>query len=140
MLVGDGSPVPDKEKAIDKAGSELPELILPVKAHDQVVGTIQAHKSTLDEEWAEAEIELMRSLADQLSVALESARLYQDTQRSAARDRLLSEVTSRVRETLDMDTVLQTAVREIGQALNLAEVEVRMGPPTTERLTAGVRS
>jgi hypothetical protein len=33
-----------------------------------------------------------------------------------------------MRETLDMDVVLQTAIQDIGQALNIAEVEVRMGP------------
>ncbi len=69
----------------------------------------------------------MEALADQLSLALDSARLYEDTQRRAARDRLMGEVTTRMRETLDMDVVLQTAIRDIGQALNLAEVEVRMG-------------
>jgi hypothetical protein len=31
-----------------------------------------------------------------------------------------------VRETLDVDTVLQTAIREIGEALGMAEVEVRL--------------
>jgi hypothetical protein len=61
-------------------------------------------------------------------VALESAQLFEETQRRASRERLIGEVTARVRETLDMDTVLQTAIREVGEALGLAEVEVRMGP------------
>ena len=39
----------------------------------------------------------------------------------------MGEVAARMRETLDLDTVLQTAIREIGQALGIAEVEVRMG-------------
>jgi hypothetical protein len=38
-----------------------------------------------------------------------------------------------MRETLDIDTVLQTAIREIGEALGMAEVEVRMlGGPAGE--------
>ena len=45
----------------------------------------------------------------------------------AARDRMFGEATTRMRETLDMDAVLQTAIREIGEALGIAEVEVRMG-------------
>jgi hypothetical protein len=60
-------------------------------------------------------------------VALESARLHQDTQQRATREQLAAQVTARMRETLDMDTVLKTAVFEIGQALGLAEVEVMMG-------------
>jgi len=72
-------------------------------------------------------VALLETLADQLSVALESARLYQDTQRRAMEERLVGEVTARIRETLDVDTILQTAIREIGDGLGIAEVEVRMG-------------
>ncbi len=59
--------------------------------------------------------------------AVYRARLYEDARRRATREQLVSEVTARMRESLDMDTVLQTAIREIGDALGIAEVEVRMG-------------
>ena len=61
-----------------------------------------------------------------LEQALESARLYQDTQRHAAEEQLLGEVTARMRETLSLDTVLRTAIHEMGSALGLPKVEVRM--------------
>ncbi|MGD9048060.1 MAG: hypothetical protein PVF77_08415, partial [Anaerolineae bacterium] len=64
---------------------------------------------------------------DQLGVALDSARLYEDTQRRAAEDRLVGEITARIRETLDVDTVLQTAVREMSKTLDIPRVEVRLG-------------
>jgi GAF domain-containing protein len=65
-------------------------------------------------------------LTDELSQALESARLYEDTQRRAARERLTGEITAHMRETLDMDTVLRTAVRELGETLNLHDVTVQL--------------
>ena len=74
---------------------------------------------------------------EQLGAALESARLFQDTQRRATREQLVGEVTARMRETLDMDTVLQTAIREIGQSLGKVEVEVRMGSGVTTAQLAG---
>ena len=70
---------------------------------------------------------MLETMTDQLGVALESARLYQDAQRRAARERLVSDVTTRMRETLDVDTVLQTAVREIRQVLGLHDVTIRLG-------------
>jgi GAF domain-containing protein len=106
---------------------ELPELALPVRVRGQVIGTINAHKPGDMSEWTAQEIALMETLTEQLSVALESARLYQDTQRRAAREQLSGQVTARMRETLDVDTVLQTAAREMREALGLEEVEVRMG-------------
>jgi predicted Zn-dependent protease len=65
-----------------------------------------------------------------LAQTVESLRLLDETQRRAARERLTGEVTARMRETLDVDTVLQTAVREIGHALGLAALDVRLGTET----------
>jgi GAF domain-containing protein len=102
-------------------------LAVPIKVRGHVIGVIDAHKPDGTSEWTPEESQLLETLTDQLGVALESTRLYQDTQRHAAQEQLIGHVTSRIRETLDMDTVLQTAVREIGEALGIAEVEVRMG-------------
>ncbi len=103
----------------------LPELTLPVSLGDQILGSIQVHKDQA-EEWTAEEIALMGTLADQLGLALENARLFADSQRRAAREQLISQAASRLRGSLDIDTVLQTAVREIGEALGLAEVRVRL--------------
>jgi GAF domain-containing protein len=111
-----------------ESGQDFPTIRLPIAYLGQKIGTVAAQKPAGAGEWTEHEIELMEALVEQLSLALDSARLYEDTQRRAARDRLLSTVTTRMRETLDMDVVLQTAIADIGQALNIAEVEVRMGP------------
>jgi GAF domain-containing protein/HAMP domain-containing protein len=115
-------------------------LAIPVRIRENVEGVVRLRKPDGAADWTPDEIELTKTLAEQLGVALESARLYQETQRRAARDRLLGEVTARVRQTLDMDTVLQTAIREIGQALELAEVEVRMGESTTTRPAGALAS
>jgi GAF domain-containing protein len=101
-------------------------LAIPIKVRGQVIGVIDAHKPSEAGEWTAEEVALMETLTDQLGVALESARLYQDTQRRAARERLTGEVTARMRETLDMETVLKTAVQEVQEALGLPEVIVRL--------------
>jgi GAF domain-containing protein len=109
-------------------------LATPIKVRGRVIGVIDARKPGDAGEWTAEETMLLETLTEQLSVALESARLYQDTQRRAARERLTSQVTARVRETLDVDTVLQTAVREIGAALGLHDVTIQleMGVDSTD--------
>jgi len=104
------------------------ELSIPVIVRDQVIGTVKAHKPDDREQWTEAEVALIKTLTEQLGVALESARLYQDTQRRAARERLTGEIATRIRETLDVDTVLRTAAREMRARLDLPEVVVRLAP------------
>ncbi|MBU0492649.1 MAG: GAF domain-containing protein [Chloroflexi bacterium] len=102
-------------------------LVIPVRVREHVVGAIRLRKPDGAVGWTAEEIGLMETLTDQLGVALEGARLYQDSQRRAARERLTTEITNRMRETLDMDTVLQTAIREMGQALGIPRITVRLG-------------
>ena len=59
-------------------------------------------------------------------MALEGARLYQDTQLRAARERMIGEIANRMRQSLDMETILRTTADEIYQALGLEEVTIRL--------------
>lgn len=106
--------------------SAIHRLAVPVKVRGEVIGVVDFSKPDADGAWTAEEITLAETLTEQLAVALESARLYQDTQNRAARERLVSEVTSRMRETLNVETVLQTAAQEIGEALGLLAVNVRL--------------
>jgi GAF domain-containing protein/HAMP domain-containing protein len=114
-------------------GSDL-TLAIPLKARDQVIGVLsfrkdagtETQRSTSAVGWTAEEKEMLAALATQLEVALESARLYEDTQRRAAQDRLVAEVTARMRETLDMEAVLRTAAQEVRRGLGLPEVVVRL--------------
>ncbi len=99
-------------------------LVLPIKVRDRVIGVVDTYKPGHTPGWTETEIEVLRELSERLGMALESARLYEDTQRRAAREQLVSEVTARMRETLDMERILRTAVSEVRRSLDLEEVEV----------------
>jgi len=111
---------------------KLPELTLPVKYRGQTLGTIVAHKGTDARGWTPEEIALMETLSDQLSTALDSARLYQDSQHRAARERLTGEITARIRESLDIETVLKTTASEMRQALDLDKLVIRLATPETD--------
>lgn len=107
-------------------------LAIPIRVRDQVIGVIDGRKPGGAGQWTEEEIQALQTVTDQLSVALESARLYQDTQRRAAQEQLIGQVTARVRETLDMETMLRTATGEIRQALNLGDLVIRLLPPKAD--------
>ena len=114
------------------------ELVVPLKMRDQVIGGFRVAKRDDGGSWTDEEITLVESLVDQLDVALESARLYQDTQRRAARERVVGEVTARMRESLDMEKVLRTAVREMRAALGLEGVIVQLARPQSLNGVDGV--
>jgi GAF domain-containing protein len=104
-------------------------LAVPVKVRDEVIGVIDFAKPGEGGAWTTEEIALVESLTGQLGIALDSARLYQDTQRAAARERVIGQVAGRIRETLDMEAMLRTAAEQMRQALALEDLVVRLVDP-----------
>ncbi|MCI0519782.1 MAG: DUF3365 domain-containing protein [Chloroflexi bacterium] len=92
-------------------------LTIPIKIHDQVTGVVHLDKGGGVSSWTQDEISLMESLSEQLSVALESARLYRETQRRAERERLAGSISAKIRASNDPKVILNTAVQELRQAL-----------------------
>ncbi len=99
-------------------------LAVPIKVRDRVIGVIDARKP--GGTWTREEIALVETLTDQLGVALDGARLYQDTQRRAARERLIGEVAAHMRERLDIDGVLKAAAQDIGEKLGLHDIAIQL--------------
>jgi GAF domain-containing protein len=119
------SPITSFEEKSSKKDPEIKST--PIQVRGQLIGYIDAQKPAAAGPWTPAEINLLDTLSDRLESALDTARLYEETQQRAAQERVVSEATTRMRETLDIETILQTAAQELRSALNLAEVEVRMG-------------
>jgi GAF domain-containing protein len=94
-------------------------LSLPIVVRGEILGMINAQKPPHQGEWTVEEKAMVKTLTDQLAVALENARLYSSTQRQAQRERLITEITSKVRASTSLDTILQTAVQELAQALHI---------------------
>jgi GAF domain-containing protein len=115
----------------------IQSLVVPIKVRGNVIGVLDTRKGAQTDPWTPEQITMLETITAQIGQALESAQLYEGTQLRAESERLAGEITSRMRETLDIDAVLQTAAREFRRALNLAEVEIRLGggqSPTTEKL------
>jgi transcriptional regulator of acetoin/glycerol metabolism len=122
--------VPQIEQAIQQHTLVPPSVgnavaVTPLSVRGEIVGALGVYDDP-QRPLSPDELALLQEITEQGALALENARLYQDTQRRAAQEQLVSEVTARMRETLDLDTVLQTAIREMGEALGMDAVEVRM--------------
>ena len=109
-----------------EAGENAYYLGIPLKVREHVIGVLGCYKHFERGDWTEVEIAFMQDVGQTISVALESARFFSETQLRAESERLIADVTAQLRQTLDIDTVLTTAVREIQRILSLAEVEIRV--------------
>lgn len=102
-------------------------LTLPLRVRGEKVGEFNLVRPVDGHEWMPDELAFAQSLIDQVGQAIETARLLEETERLAGRDRLINSITSRVRQTVNMDTILKTAVNELGRSLGAARVFARIG-------------
>lgn len=108
-----------------KSDGDTSILAIPMKVRGEVIGVLNIEFNS--EQIPADTTELVTEIADRLGLILENARLIETAQRQVEREKLTSHITNTIRQSLDMDMVLQTAVQEIGKNLGLAEVELRLG-------------
>lgn len=101
-------------------------LAAPIILRENIIGVIGYDSDNINHEWQIDEKALLETVASRVSLALENTRLVSEAQQRAERERVIGQVTTRMRETLDIETILKTAVKEMRQSLSLSEAEVRL--------------
>jgi GAF domain-containing protein/HAMP domain-containing protein len=107
-------------------GDDKRQMVAPIRLRGQSIGSIALRQDKNEEPWTPEEVAMMEEVSAQVALALENARLLEETQRRAARERLTGEIIARMRETLDVDTILKTAIHEIGETLDISRIKLRM--------------
>jgi GAF domain-containing protein len=98
---------------------------VPLALRDQTIGEITLAS---DEEWTAEEKGWVEAVATQAALALENARLLEETQQLALHERLVAEISSKIWSSTTIQSILQTTVKELGQALNASEATIELKP------------
>ncbi len=64
-----------------------------------------------------SQIRQLQALVSQTALGLDNAYRYEASQRAARLEAIIKEITTKVRASTDLDTIIQTAVREVGRAV-----------------------
>lgn len=97
-------------------------LAVATRYQGEVNGIIGLHQCDREREWTDWERQLVEGVASQLAIAINQAKLYRKTRRQAEQESLLRLIGNQIRSTLDLGTILQTAVREVRQLLQCDRV------------------
>jgi GAF domain-containing protein len=101
------------------------ELALPLKIGDRVIGILDV-QHTRPYTFTEDDVAVLQILTDQLGVAVQNARSYEDAMRRARREEAVLDLTGRIRATHDIDDILETAVQEIRRTLGANQAVIRL--------------
>lgn len=91
-------------------------LGVPMLSGNQAIGVIAA-QSAQSHVYNQNHLNLLIAIASQVTIAIQNARLFQQTRERARREQVLRQITARVRGSADVDTIMRTAVQEIGRTL-----------------------
>jgi len=129
-------PLPEADRVIatgetlvtvgDGDGQMPASLVVPLKLHGQTIGVLGFQETEPGRVWTEDEITLTEDVAEQIAQTLESARLFEDTQRHAWREQAAGQITAQIRASASVEDILQTAAEELGRTLGVSRAIVRL--------------
>ena len=103
-------------------------LVTPLKLRGQVVGTLGLQEVECGHRWDRGtKSPWFEAVSEQVALALENARLFEETQRRAAREKIIADVTGQVWASGEIEAVMKAAVTQLGDKLRASEVVVRLG-------------
>jgi putative methionine-R-sulfoxide reductase with GAF domain len=112
------------------------EVAVPIEAGERVLGVLDVQHNVVGG-LVQEDVDLLRSIASQVAIALQTARSFAETQRRAEREALIGTIGQKIRQTTSVDAALQVTVRELGRAVGAPQTRVRL---TTEGGPAGTRT
>lgn len=99
-------------------------VALPIKLRGETLGVINLRFDT--QYIPQDTIDLLDNTANRIAMALENARLLEELQQRAERERQVGSIVSKVRSHADIDSILRTTAEELGRSLGVAEVLVQL--------------
>jgi GAF domain-containing protein len=106
-------------------------LFTPITLRQENIGLIEAgFNQNTDRQIEDSHIRSLRAFIDQTALALDNAERYETSMRLARREALIKEITTKVRASTDLDNILQTTVKEIGNAIGGKRTYIHLVSPT----------
>ncbi|MBC8335578.1 MAG: GAF domain-containing protein [Anaerolineales bacterium] len=96
--------------------------ILPVKNRGKVIGGIKLRKPKESGAWTKEQLFLAETLAEQIGIALEGARLFDQAQQRAVQERTIGEISLKIGATTNIDAIMRSTVQELGRHLTGTEI------------------
>jgi signal transduction histidine kinase/DNA-binding response OmpR family regulator/putative methionine-R-sulfoxide reductase with GAF domain/tetratricopeptide (TPR) repeat protein len=113
-------------------------MIAPLISHDQIIGSINVWRSHQEGLFTPSDLEFLESAARQTAIAIESARLYLETQRRADQMATIAEVGREVLATLELSKVLERIAERVHELFRAGDTVLRLAQPDGKSFRAVV--
>lgn len=93
------------------------KILAPILQRERPIGVLGCEAHAEGRRWSKDQVALVETIAEQFAIAAENLRLLDETQRRAAREQAVTEVTAKIRAEVEIEAMLQEALTELGQVL-----------------------
>ncbi|MBN2117636.1 MAG: GAF domain-containing protein [Anaerolineales bacterium] len=103
--------------------TETSQVVVPIELRGETIGTLVVQSPSAGR-LNQDQLDLIKAVAERVALSAENARLFEETTRRAERERMVSDITGRIRSMNDPHAMIQTAIEELRKALGATRVEV----------------
>ncbi len=112
--------------SVDQGELRSTSISTPIAILGEVIGTLSLEDIDPDREWTSEEVALVETVSEQLGLTIENLRLFEDTQKHATREQLTRHITDKMRALPDIDSIVQTGLSELAQALGVSRTYLKL--------------
>ncbi|MFZ1041812.1 MAG: cache domain-containing protein [Anaerolineales bacterium] len=102
---------------------ETDSLVVPIKLRGELIGNIVI-QNPQGKKWSKDQLDFVQAVADRVALSSENARLFDETSRRAERERMVTEITSKIRSTNSPEEMIHIALNELRSALGATQVQL----------------
>ena len=99
-------------------------LSLPIKLRGEVIGSVDV-RTPDNRPWDQEELDIVTAIIERAAIALENARLLAESQKRAAKERIIGEISAKISMKSEINELLKTAAQELGRNLPGAEIAIQ---------------
>ncbi len=108
----------------DQSGINSTALAVPIHLRGHILGVVTLHFQS--DKVNPDLVSLIENIANRLALSLDNARLLMEIRHRAEREHRVTEITSKVRATTDIDKILRIAIEELGQVIDVSGAMIQL--------------
>jgi GAF domain-containing protein len=101
-------------------------MTIPVKLRGEIVGMLNVNTDE-ERKWSDDEMDIITAIVERAALSIENARLLEESRMAAEKERAIGEISAKISSSTQIEMILKTAVRELGNQIGGAQVSVEIG-------------
>jgi PAS domain S-box-containing protein len=127
--VYDVATAPNINRPIAERVGAKSAAFVPLVSEGRTTGVLVAASATRPRLFSPSDLEIMQNLANETALALGRMRSDEALKAALDRERVVGDIARKVRSEIDLEKVLQIAVKEVAEAVGVARCFIRLGEP-----------